>query len=181
MMIAVKFQSQNEKNTANIPGYWPWKKIEIRDEDQAVTESSGWTVYTQAQFDEYIRLNKIKLETYYIGKIPNFQLSTESIQSKVDFAQELIERLKKKNISEGINALRGLWMHQRIRALPVTLPGAPTMTIDLMNMVISGDLELACLSLMYTPPDDMTMPFHWLSQARLDWIIAELKLYLGWP
>jgi hypothetical protein len=76
--------------------------------------------------------------------------------------------------------MQGLWMHQKIRALPVTLYGV-TFTVDLMNMVVSGDIELACISLQNTLPDDMSMPFHWWTQSRINWIIGELKLFLGWP
>lgn len=179
-MIAIKFQSQNTNNVEDVPAYWPWKKTTITDEESADFEAAGWSVFTEVEYDEYLKEKKVPLETHYIAKMTGqYKYLDVSIQSKIDFAQSLIAEFKKKNISEGINALQGLWMHQRTRALPVTLNGI-TFTVDLMNMVISGDLELACLSLMNTPADNMTMPFHWLSQERLNFLVAKLKIYLGW-
>jgi hypothetical protein len=50
-----------------------------------------------------------------------------------------------------------------------------------MNMVISGDMATACLALMYGAPDDMSEPYHWLNEERLNWLINNLKGFLGWP
>lgn len=181
MKIAVKFQSQNEMNKGLIPEYWPWKRVDIEDSEQLNYEAQSWTVFTQTEFDEYIRVNGVKIETHFMNQISDqYKYLDISIQKKIDFAQDLIDRLKKKNILEGINAAQGMWMHQKVRALPVSFAGM-TFTIDLMNLVISGDLELACLSLIYSPADDMSETYHWLSSDRKAWIINELKLFLGWP
>lgn len=102
-----------------------------------------------------------------------------SIKERKAYADDLIERLKARNISQGINALQGMWMHHRMRANEITFMGLPV-TIDLMNLVISGDIEIACLTLMYTTPDDMTMPYHWWNADRINWLIADMKAYLGW-
>lgn len=102
-----------------------------------------------------------------------------SVQERRYFCENLIERLKQKNIIEGINAAQALWFHSRFRALPVTY-GALTVTIDLMNLVISGDVEVACIAMQLTAPDDMSQPYHWLSSDRKAWIVNELKTFLGW-
>lgn len=180
-MIAVKFQSQNKNNVFGIPSYWPWKKLVITQDDVDSYSSDGWTVYSEADFNSYLANKKIKIDSYYMGLIEDkLKYLDVSIQKKKDFADDLISRNKKRNIQDGVTAVQGLWMHQRLRALPVTVAGM-TFTIDILNMVISGDLELACISLMNTPPDDMTMPFHFLSRARISWLVVELKLFLGWP
>jgi len=110
---------------------------------------------------------------------PTAQRIRISIKDRKEYADDLIERFKFKNISEGINALQAMYMHHKMRALPVTFYGVP-MTLDLLNMVVSGDIEVACLSLMYCTPDDGTMPFHWLNAARVSWLVTEMKSYLGW-
>lgn len=102
-----------------------------------------------------------------------------TIKARKEYAEDLLERLKQRNIGEGINALQGLWMHHRMRALPITFMGL-SMTQDVMNMAVSGDIEIACLTLMNAAADDMTQPYHWWSQARIDWLIADMKSYLGW-
>jgi hypothetical protein len=103
-----------------------------------------------------------------------------TIRQRKEYADDLLERLKQKNISEGINALQGMWMHSRMRALPITFMGLP-FTQDIMNMAVSGDIEIACLTLMNATPDDMTQPYHWWSQDRINWLITDMKNYLGWP
>lgn len=102
-----------------------------------------------------------------------------TIKQRRDYCDSLIERFKKKNMSDGINALQALWMHHRLRELSIVFYGV-IMKIDLMNMVVSGDVEIGCIALQLCPPDDMTMPFHWLSRERIDWLIYDMKLFLGW-
>ena len=70
-------------------------------------------------------------------------------------------------------------MHHRVRELQINFYGIP-MKIDILNLVISGDLEVATLALMNCTPDDGSMPFHWLTQARINWLVTEMKSFLGW-
>lgn len=102
-----------------------------------------------------------------------------SIVTRKQFADELLERFKKRNILEGINAAQGFWMHHTLRAYPVTFMGQARV-IDIMNLAISGDLEIACLALIYGYTDDMSESYHWMSGDRKQWLINELKAFLGW-
>jgi hypothetical protein len=182
-MIAVKFHSQNPNNTQNIPAECIWKKVVILDNEESLFESNGYSTYSDLEFEEVNKNSIIRLQNHYLSVLQSngdYKYLNVSIKIKKEFADDLIERLKKKNISENINAMQGLWMHQKIRALPVTLYGI-TFTVDLMNMVVSGDIELACISLQNTTPDDMSLPYHWLSADRISWIVTELKKFLGWP
>ena len=97
-----------------------------------------------------------------------------SIKSRKDFADDLLERFKKRNILEGINASQGFWMHHTLRSYPVTFMGQQRV-IDIMNLAISGDLEIACLALIYGYTDDMSESYHWISGDRKAWLIAEIK------
>ena len=103
-----------------------------------------------------------------------------TIKERKEFADSLLEEFKARNIADGITAIQALWMHHRMRALPVTIGGLP-MVLDILNMAISGDVETACIALQYTAADDMTMPYHWLNQDRIAWIVSKMKNYLGWP
>ena len=80
---------------------------------------------------------------------------------------------------DGITAIQGMHMHHIFRAYPVSF-GGQNFTIDLMNLAISGDLEIATLSLIYGYTDDMSQPYHWFSAERKQWVITELKKFLGW-
>lgn len=102
-----------------------------------------------------------------------------TVKARKEYCEDLLERFKKKNILDGINAAQGMWMHHLMRAYPVTFGGV-SYTVDLLNMAVSGDVEIACLSLIYGATDDMSQTYHWISAERKDWLIGELKAYLGW-
>lgn len=102
-----------------------------------------------------------------------------SITERKKFAEQLLEKFKLRNINDGINAVQGLWMHHNLRAYPVHFSGMD-FTIDVMNLAISGDIEIACISLMYGYTDDGSQPYHWLTAERKSYLISELKTFLGW-
>lgn len=97
------------------------------------------------------------------------------------FASDLFRAFKQKNIDEGINGAQALWLHHRMRALEISYPGQPLMTVDIMNMSLSGDIVTSCLALIYCQPDDMTETRHWFSAERKAWLITQMKAFLGWP
>jgi hypothetical protein len=102
---------------------------------------------------------------------------TRTVLRSREIADEIIESFKKRNlryfiengVSNDLAILKSLWVHHRLRALDITVSGLP-LTIDLMNLCISGDLETAYVVLIYMEPDDMSQPFHFLSAD----VIAEL-------
>jgi hypothetical protein len=99
------------------------------------------------------------------------------------FAEKFMLALKIKNISEGINVVQAIHVHSRLRSWQVNLPvemGGATETVDVMNMVVAGDIETAAICLMYGTPDDMTGADHWISEERLEWMVDQLKRWLGW-
>lgn len=119
-----------------------------------------------------------KLAAYAVPPVA-IDILKETIEQRRHYAEDLIQRFKYKNITEGINALQAMYMHHKMRALPVSFYSVP-MTLDILNMVVSGDIEVACLSLMNCTADDGSMPFHWLNQERVNWLVADMKSYLGW-
>jgi hypothetical protein len=105
-------------------------------------------------------------------------------QAKRDFGADLMLAFKIKNISEGIQWYQAVHMHARFRSWDVYLPealGGTVETVDLLNMILAGDIETACLSAIYGVPDDMSSPVHWISEDRMQWAIAQMKAWLGWP
>lgn len=106
-----------------------------------------------------------------------------------DFANRLMAWLKVDNIKSEINIFQALWVHHRMRAVEISsinVPGAGAVplgyacTIDVMNLIISGDMEVAFFVLDAMTPDDMTQPYHWLSSAKIAMIKNEIAIYLGW-
>lgn len=89
-------------------------------------------------------------------------------------ADRVMERFKKNNLIRFMQSgmtqeqalLKSLWVHHRLRAVEITVGGI-AMTIDLMNLCISGDIETAAFVIANMTPDDMTEPQHFLSEAVL--------------
>ena len=102
-----------------------------------------------------------------------------NIKQRKEFCETLLEEFKARNIGLNINALQGMWMHHRMRAMEITFMGLPV-TIDVLNLVISGDVEIACLTLIYAPLDDMSAGYHWFNQSAKDFLVNSMKRYLGW-
>lgn len=125
-----------------------------------------------------------KLAVYAVAPLSQGELAARALNLTIGvrkaYCEDLMGRFKRANIEAGITAPQGLWMHHRMRAADISLGGLP-LTLDILNMVVSGDVELGCVALQYVTPDDMTQTYHWLSSARLAWLVADMKVFLGWP
>lgn len=103
------------------------------------------------------------------------EMLSRKVSKSREIADDIIERFKKtnlqffleNNVSNDLAILMSTHVHHRLRAVDVTINGNQ-FTIDLMNLVISGDLETAYMVLGYMQPDSMTEPFHFLSQEKID-------------
>jgi hypothetical protein len=123
----------------------------------------------------------------------NSKLIDFSISERRVWAEGLIERMKKLNIENGLGIAQSLWVHERLRKMQITVseghaaafpPLAPVVgmsfDIDLLNLVITGDIETAFAVLICCTPDDMSEPYHALSAEMIGWILGEIASYLGW-
>jgi hypothetical protein len=105
-------------------------------------------------------------------------------EARKDFGARLMLAFKQKNISESIQWYQAIHLHHRLRDWKVTFPealGGIEKRVDIINMIYAGDIETATLSAIYGEADPMTSPEHWLSQERLNWVVAQMKAWLGWP
>jgi len=105
-----------------------------------------------------------------------------TVQQNLEFSLNLIQRMKERNILQGLSSIdQASWIHHRLRKTPFILSdGTTEVFIDLLNLVISGDVETAYVVLGQMQADDMTQPYHWLNQERIDWMRNEIAVYLGW-
>jgi hypothetical protein len=104
------------------------------------------------------------------------------IKDRKQFADEMMQRFKYRNIGGNLNIVQALWLHHRMREWDVTLPagmGGFTYKVDVLNMAVSGDLETAYFAIRYGQLDAMYEPFHCIDQEMVDWLKNELKNYLG--
>lgn len=119
-------------------------------------------------------------------------------ESRRKFGGELMLAFKQKNISEGMQWFQAIHLHSRIKKWKVNYPtpaqfphpayssignviGGTSDEVDLFNMIAGGDIETACFSLMYGENDAMDLPHHWISEERRQWIVSQMKAWLGWP
>lgn len=102
------------------------------------------------------------------------------LKSNIEFCLNLMTQFKQKNISEGITASQAMWLHHRMRAWTYTYGGIEY-TVDIVNMGMSGDIQTACLALLYGSADSMEEDHHWMSAERKAWLTNEMKSFLGWP
>ena len=151
----------------------------VENFDGIVVESDNVRVVGDSLLDE------ISLDAVISNHIPD--MTTIYIKTTVrenkDFSDDMLQRLKQKNLSEGLSTIdAAAWVHHRLRKVPYTLSDETTVVqIDVLNLVVSGDIETAESVLGQMTPDDMTETYHWWTQSRIDWIRNEIRTYLGWP
>lgn len=129
-------------------------------------------------------MNEIALDTVINSHVPDYTTIyiKNTVRQNKEFADDMMQRMKEKNISEGLSSIdQSAWVHHRLRKTDYTLSDNTTVVqIDVMNLVVSGDIETAEHVLGQMSPDDMTESYHWLTQERIDWIRNEIRQYLGW-
>ena len=103
-----------------------------------------------------------------------------SIKQRKEFSEDLLERFKQRNMLEGINADHAFWLHDVLRRYETKDMSGRDRVVDIFNTAITGDVEAACLALINGYTDNMLEPFHWFSGDRKQWLITEMKAYLGW-
>jgi hypothetical protein len=108
---------------------------------------------------------------------------SKTVSQNKQFADNLMERLKNKNILDGLSSIdQAAWVHHRLRKMDYTMSDGQTVVqLDIMNLVVSGDVETAAMALSQMQPDDMSEPHHWLNTERINWIRNEIHSYLNWP
>lgn len=128
---------------------------------------------------------KLVLDNLVSNHIANFipNIVGKTIVENKAYSDNMMERLKQKNILEGLSSIdQSSWVHHRLRKVPYLLSDNQTLVdIDVLNLVVSGDVETAEQVLSQLQPDDMTKYYHWLTQERINWIRNDIRKYLGWP
>lgn len=128
-------------------------------------------------------------EEVWAAKLAKFAVDPPSQQEQISMAlsrkvsesramaDEIIEAFKKRNLQHfmenevpnDLAIMQSMWVHHRLRAVEVTAGGLD-LVIDLLNLVVSGDLETAWAVLGMMAPDEMDQPYHFLSQEVIDYL-----------
>lgn len=91
-----------------------------------------------------------------------------------EFQKQVFQYFLTEGVDEQLALLKSCWAHHRLRAVDVTIGGVP-MTIDVMNLAITGSLETAWVVMGYMTPDAGDQPFHFFTA---DWI-AQFRSIIG--
>lgn len=150
----------------------------------SVTNFLGITKFGDSVSINGDSMNEINLDAAIVAHTPNLTqvyIHNTVIENKA-FADDMMQRMKERNILEGLSGIdQAAWVHHRFRKTDYVLDDGPTVQIDVLNLVVSGDIETAEHVLGQMLPDDMTEVYHWLTQDRLDWMRNEIRAFLGWP
>lgn len=129
-------------------------------------------------------MDETSLDSVISSHIPDYTkiYVQKTVQENKVFADNMMQRMKEKNLLEGLSTIdQAAWVHHRLRKVDYNLDAGLVVQIDVLNLVVSGDIETAESVLGQMSPDDMTEPYHWWTQARIDWVRNEVRSYLGWP
>lgn len=199
-MKAFKTFSQCQESLrphSQVPLDWPWQISECNEQNQADFESQGFTVLSDASFDSYLAQRQSAYDAWlvvyedYLSTNANYL--THTVAKTKLWADALMDKIKVMNIQNGGGVANGIWLHNRLRSITVTVqqshvdsfaPLAPllgvTFTVDLINMITTGDAESVYGIFCCLTPDDMTQSYHGLSQTFINYVKSEIAAYLGW-
>lgn len=187
MNVAFKTQASNPDRPDGMPELWPWGQvIQLGESLTPPNADPDWVVMSEVAFEGYKAIHRPAFNAYQNAiraQEAEFQELTRLNKDRISFGADLLLKFKQKNITDGIQWYQAVWLHSRIRNWQVTLPealGSQVIFVDLYNMLAAGDIETTCLSVMYGQADDMTNPVHWVTEERKQWLIDQMKGFLGW-
>jgi hypothetical protein len=107
-----------------------------------------------------------------------FESSANSQESDIGFSRQLLHDWMRKNKLEGMSINQSLWVFSRFEEFEINAVfGAKH--VDIFKMFYSGAIPTVYYCILRVAPDPMTESYHWLTQARLDWVKGKLEEYLG--
>lgn len=104
--------------------------------------------------------------------------SQSSQAASISFGDKLMHDWMRQNQLEGITIEQSAWVFSRFEEYQVNF-GAGLKHIDMFKLFASGAIPTAYYAILGVAPDDMTQSYHWLTQARLDWVKSQMEDYLG--
>lgn len=100
-------------------------------------------------------------------------------EAAIQFTRQLLHDWMRQNTIEGMNLQQSLWMFSRFEGVTISTPWNTAQSIDLFKMLYVGAVPTVYYCLLRVQPDDMTQPYHWLTQARIDWFKSRIEEYIG--
>lgn len=182
----------DQKPSPTVPADYPWVIQDCTSEQVAFLEAKGFTVMSDADFSAYLASKQAAydewLDAYQAELAADPVHIRKSVQYRRRWAECLIDDLKTLNVQAGLNLSQSIWVHHRMRELTVEfttemanqfppvapLVGVGPLKLDLMNLVVSGDVETAYAVLMFCQKDDMSQPYHALNSEMAGYIMQRI-------
>lgn len=99
--------------------------------------------------------------------------------AKIQYGKTLMVNFKYQNITDGITGPQAVHLEYRMDNIPFIQSDGTVETNSLYNKMITGDLDTAYFILLYMQPDDMSKPYHSVTQAKIDYLKNALASFLG--
>ena len=99
-------------------------------------------------------------------------------QASINFTQSLLREWMLQNTLEGMSIIQSCWVFSRFENIELTFPFG-SKKVDLFKMFMSGAIPTLYYCLLKVQPDNMSESYHWVTQARLDWVKTRLETHLG--
>jgi hypothetical protein len=100
----------------------------------------------------------------------------------IGFCTNLMNTFIRNNTNEGITIEQSLYLFSKLSNFTVARdwPDMPEGTrIDLSTLMETGAVPTLYFVLLRLPADDMTKSYHWLTQARIDWMKGKIEEFIG--
>jgi hypothetical protein len=104
--------------------------------------------------------------------------SKNTQEANIQFGTNLLFDWMRRNTLEGMTVEQSLWMFSRFEDFYVST-GNFNKRVDIFKMFTAGAIPTVFYCLLKVEPDDMTQPYHWLTEVRMGWVIERVEAYLG--
>jgi hypothetical protein len=131
--------------------------LEVEEIDQLVTEHQ---TNTPTSFDFIL------------------EVSRTNQQDAIAFGQGLLHDWMRKNVIEGMSIKQSLWVFSRFEDFHVTCDFG-SRKVDIFKMFQSGAMPTVYYCLLQVIPDPMTENYHWVTEARMEWILLRIRAHIG--
>ena len=107
-----------------------------------------------------------------------FYSSRNTQEQNINFGRTLLHDWMRRNTLEGMSVQQSLHVFSRFEDFFVNFGHGPV-KVDLFKMFYAGAMPTVYYCILQIQPDAMTESYHWLTQARLDWVKEQVESYLG--
>ena len=101
-------------------------------------------------------------------------------EAAITYCKSVYREMVIRNVQDGINIIQSTYLFSRFEQYEYTIPGTDkTVKVDLFKLFETGAIPTLYYHLLRVQPDDMTQPYHFLTEERLNWLRQKFRDWLG--